>query len=137
MIIRLFIWVLFLGQMVQNSYMLYLLTCYIIMFQVFPYQTDEVGCFKTSLLFVDSIVEMFSAMLHLVLLVVAPRSTSNNPETFVALLEEHRVSRLIMVPSMLRSILFYLTISGGSSRYLLSYKLSRPGQHPYLNTLLT
>ena len=83
---------------------------------MFPYGSDEVGCFKTSLLFVDSIVEIFSAILHLVPLVVAPRSTSSNPETLVALLEEHRVSRLVMVPSMLRSLLFYLTISGGSTR---------------------
>ena len=37
-----------------------------------PFEDDEVGCFKTSLLFVDSIVEIFSCLLKLVPLVIVP-----------------------------------------------------------------
>ena len=38
-----------------------------------PFGEDEVGCFKTSLLFVDSIVEIFSCLLKLIPLVIAPK----------------------------------------------------------------
>ena len=84
--------------------------------EAFPFTATSVGCFKTSLLFVDSVVEIFSCLLRLVPLVVAPKSVTSNPEAFVTLLEEHHVTRLVMVPSLLHSMLFYLSISGGSSR---------------------
>ena len=82
----------------------------------YPFHIDEVTCFKTSLLFVDSIIEIFSAMLQLIPMVICPKGVSANPEAFVQLLEEHKVSRLVMVPSMLKNILFYLSIAGGTSR---------------------
>ncbi len=82
----------------------------------YPFHQNEAACFKTSLLFVDSIIEIFSAILRLVPMVICPKGVSANPELFVQLLEEHRVSRLVMVPSMLKNILFYLSIAGGASR---------------------
>ena len=82
----------------------------------FPSSDKERGCFKTSLMFVDSLVEIFSSVLQLVSMVIAPRGTASNPEVLVQLLETHQVSRLIMVPSMLRSLLFYLSIAGGATR---------------------
>lgn len=81
-----------------------------------PFNSDAITCFKTSLLFVDSIVEIFGSLLRLVSLVISPRSVTTNPESFVNLLEEYQVTRLVMVPSMLRSILFYTSISGGCAR---------------------
>ena len=84
--------------------------------QTYPFDTDEIACFKTSLLFVDSIIEIFSALLQLIPMVICPKGVSANPEAFVQLLEDHKVSRLVMVPSMLKNILFYLTIAGGASR---------------------
>ncbi len=82
----------------------------------FPWEEMSVGCFKTSLLFVDSIVEIFSCLLHLVPLVVVPAQVKSNPKRFVSLLEGHRVTRLVLVASMLRNILLYLSVSGGSIR---------------------
>jgi len=41
---------------------------------------------------------------------------TTNPERFVELLEEERVTRLVMVPSLLRSLLFCLSVSGGERR---------------------
>ncbi len=82
----------------------------------FPFGSDERGCFKTSLLFVDSIIEIFGCLLKLISIVIAPHGMVTNPERFVELLEENKVSRLTMVPSLLRSILFYLKISGGGQR---------------------
>ena len=81
-----------------------------------PFEPEEVACFKTSLLFVDSIVEIFSSMLKLISLVISPKNVTTNPDAFVSLLESYDVTRLVMVPSMLRSLLFYLSISGGGDR---------------------
>ena len=80
--------------------------------RTFPFDVDEVGCFKTSPLFVDSIVEIFSCVLRLVSLVVVKQDVVANPEAFVDLLAERRVTRLTMVPSLLRNIVSYLGVSG-------------------------
>ena len=82
----------------------------------FPFEPGEVSCLKTSLLFVDSIVEIFGSLLKLVSVVISPKGVTSNPENFVSLLEDYHVSRLVMVSSMLRSILFYVSISGGGDR---------------------
>ena len=84
--------------------------------QTFPTRSNTVGCFKTSLLFVDSIVEIFSCLLSLAPLVIVPEKVISNPEALVSLLEEHSVTRLTLVPSLLHSILLYLRVSGESNR---------------------
>ena len=77
---------------------------------------DEVGCFKTSLLFVDSIVEIFSCLLKQVDLAICPTQVKINTERFVAFLEENNVTRLVMVPSLIRNVLAYTSLSGGACR---------------------
>lgn len=84
----------------------------------FPFDSNEVGCFKTSVLFVDSIVEIFSCLLKLVPLVIVPKSFLTNPENFVGLMEQRRVTRLTLVPSLLRCLLFYLMVSDNHSNRL-------------------
>ena len=88
---------------------------------VHPFANNEVGCFKTSLLFVDSIVEIFSCLLHLTPLAIAPRELSKDPEHFIEFLEYHRVSRLVMVPSMLQNI--YSSLPGQNVQRLKDLKL--------------
>ena len=77
--------------------------------QSLPFHPNEVGAFKTSLLFVDSMVEIFGCALQLVPLLVLPKGCSSNPGLLVTLLEQHHVSRITLVPSLLWNILAYVS----------------------------
>ena len=88
--------------------------------RTFPFIADEICCFKTALTFVDSIAEIWAPLLKAVPIVVVPKIITQNPEAFVATLESHRVTRLVLVPSLLSAILNFV---GGSK------SPSRPLQH--------
>ena len=81
--------------------------------QQFPFQDDEVGCGKTSILFVDSLTEALSFLLQGLPLVIVPKAIAQNPESLIQTLEENKVTRLLLVPSLLRSILLYLQLQPG------------------------
>ncbi|MEM7202369.1 MAG: amino acid adenylation domain-containing protein [Planctomycetota bacterium] len=70
-----------------------------------PFGADEVCCQKTALSFVDSVCEILSPVLAGVPLVVIPDDAVVDTPRFIAALEEHRVSRLVLVPSLLRAML--------------------------------
>jgi len=57
--------------------------------EVFPFDNQDVGCLKTSLLFVDSIVEIFGVILKPVSLVVGKRCIASNVKEFLSLLDSH------------------------------------------------
>ena len=84
--------------------------------KTFPFVRDAAGCFKTSRLFVDSIVELFSSILQLIPLVIIKRQDVIDPSAFVRILEQHHITRLTVVPSLLRNVLFYINLSGGPRR---------------------
>ena len=73
-----------------------------------PIQPAEIGCHKTSLLFVDSLTEIFGCLLKGAPIVIMPKSTTQNPELFVQELERYNITRLVLVPSLLRNIFLYL-----------------------------
>jgi amino acid adenylation domain-containing protein len=75
------------------------------MWREYPFATDEVCCQKTSLSFVDSIWEIFGPLLRGVPLVIIPDEVVKDPRQFVAALCEHKISRLVLVPSLLRLML--------------------------------
>lgn len=76
-----------------------------------PYAEDEEHCiFKTSLTFVDSVPEIWGPLLHGRTLVVIQKHVTRDPERFVRMLERHRIQRLVLVPSLLRSVLMYLDL---------------------------
>ena len=77
------------------------------MWQLYPYDdaTTEVCCHKTSLNFVDSIFEIFGPLSQGVPLLIVPRSARSDPEELVSLLADFAVSRLTLVPSLLRAML--------------------------------
>ena len=75
------------------------------MWRTYPFVTGEVCCQKTSLTFVDSIWEIFGPLLQGVPLVIIPESVVKDPQRFVAALAANRVTRLVLVPSLLRVIL--------------------------------
>uniref|UniRef100_A0A182QGJ1 AMP-dependent synthetase/ligase domain-containing protein n=1 Tax=Anopheles farauti TaxID=69004 RepID=A0A182QGJ1_9DIPT len=77
----------------------------------FPYSpTERIGVFKTALTFVDSVTEIWGPLLNGMAIVVVPKKITNNPEKLVQVLERYRIERLVLVPTLLRSLLLYLPL---------------------------
>ena len=75
------------------------------MWRHYPFEDGEVCCQKTFLSFTDSVWEIFGPLLRGVPTVIVPDDVVRQPEALVALLEEHRVSRLVLVPMLLQALL--------------------------------
>jgi amino acid adenylation domain-containing protein len=75
------------------------------MWKRYPFRDGEVCCQRTPLNFVDSIPEIFGAVGAGVKLVIVPDDILQTPARFVGLLAERRVTRLFVVPSLLRLLL--------------------------------
>jgi amino acid adenylation domain-containing protein len=75
------------------------------MWRVYPFVEGEVCCQKTSLSFVDSIWEIFGPLLQGVPLVIIPDDVVKDPQRFITALETNKVTRLVLVPSLLRVML--------------------------------
>ncbi|HXM35036.1 MAG TPA: amino acid adenylation domain-containing protein, partial [Pyrinomonadaceae bacterium] len=75
------------------------------MWREYPFAPGEVCCQKTSLSFVDSIWEIFGPLLQGVPLVIIPDEIVKDPSRFVQVLAEQKVTRLVLVPSLLRLLL--------------------------------
>ena len=69
--------------------------------KTFPFGENEVGCHKTSLLFVDSLTEIFSCLLQGTPLVVVAKEKAKNPQELLKAINETKVTRLVLVPSLL------------------------------------
>lgn len=91
--------------------------------RVFPYGQGEVCCFKTALTFVDSIAEIWAPLLKGVPIVIVPKIVTQNPEVFVATLDAHQVTRLVLVPSLLSAILTYIDGNKSLNRPLQQLRL--------------
>lgn len=80
-------------------------------FQTFPYTDSEVHCvWKTALTFVDSVCEIWGPLLHGRTLVILSRETTRDPQKLVNVLADNQIQRLVLVPTLLRSILMYLSL---------------------------
>ncbi len=75
------------------------------MWREFPLESDEVLAHKTSLSFIDSVWEIFGALLAGRPLLVVPEGAVREPAGLVGLLADSRVRRLILVPSLLELLL--------------------------------
>jgi amino acid adenylation domain-containing protein len=75
------------------------------MWQRYPFQEGEVCCQKTALSFVDSVWEIFGPLLKGIPLVILGDELVKDPQRLIAALSSNRVSRLVLVPSLLRMIL--------------------------------
>ena len=75
------------------------------MYRRYPFAADEKCCQKTSLSFVDSIWEIFGPLLHGVPLVIVPDEVVKDVNRFIGTLNEAKVTRLVLVPSLLRAML--------------------------------
>ncbi len=74
------------------------------MWAAYPFEADEVVCQKTALSFVDSIWEMLGGLLRGVKTVVLPDDTVRDPRKLVCELAAAKVSRIVLVPSLLRAL---------------------------------
>nr|ATB56363.1 Ebony2 [Leptinotarsa decemlineata] len=85
-------------------------------FKRFPYSNTENVCvFKTALTFVDSVSEIWGPLLRGRSILVVPKVITKDPENLIALLEKYKVERLILVPTLLKSLLMYLKLKGEKS----------------------
>ena len=75
------------------------------MWQTYPFQTGEVCCQKTALSFVDSIWEIFGPLLKGIALVVLEDEVTRDPDLLVQALAANHVTRIVLVPSLLRAVL--------------------------------
>lgn len=75
------------------------------MWRTYPFAEGEVCCQKTPLSFGDSIWEIFGPLLQGVPLVLIPDEVVKDPQLFIGALSTNRVTRLVLVPSLLRVIL--------------------------------
>lgn len=75
------------------------------MWREFPFSPADVMCQKTALSFVDSVWEIFGPLLAGVPQVIIANDKLRDPAVFLGLLGKHQVTRLLVVPSLLKSIL--------------------------------
>jgi len=77
------------------------------MWRAYPFQPGEVCCQKTNLGFVDSVWEIFGPLLAGVPNVIIPQETIGDPEELLTTLAREQVTRIVLVPSLLRMLLDY------------------------------
>eukprot|EP01065_Artemidia_motanka_P037088 TRINITY_DN452_c0_g2_i2.p1 TRINITY_DN452_c0_g2~~TRINITY_DN452_c0_g2_i2.p1 ORF type:complete len:2815 (+),score=996.50 TRINITY_DN452_c0_g2_i2:92-8446(+) len=70
-----------------------------------PFDATDVCILKTSAVFVDSVAEVFTPLSAGVPLVVAPRAARADPEQLLELCRRFAVTRLVLVPTLLRAVL--------------------------------
>ena len=75
------------------------------MWNKYPFGRDERTCIKTSLSFVDSVWEIFGPLLRGVPSVIIPEDVVKDPELLIRTLASNRVTRIVLVPSLLKTIL--------------------------------
>jgi amino acid adenylation domain-containing protein len=78
------------------------------MWRKYPFAPHEIGCLKTPLTFVDSIWEALGPLLQGIPTVVVDEQTARDPLALLRLLAQHRVTRLWLVPALLREIVYVL-----------------------------
>jgi amino acid adenylation domain-containing protein len=75
------------------------------MWKTYPFMEGEICCQKTALGFVDSVWEIFGPLLGGITSVILPYEAVVDPELMVQLLAKYEVTRIVLVPSLLRVVL--------------------------------
>jgi amino acid adenylation domain-containing protein len=75
------------------------------MWERYPFQTGEVCCQKTNLGFLDSMWEIFGPLLAGIPSVIVPAEVMRDPEEMLRSLAAAGVTRIVLVPSLLRALL--------------------------------
>ncbi|MFK8103154.1 MAG: non-ribosomal peptide synthase/polyketide synthase, partial [Saprospiraceae bacterium] len=71
----------------------------------YPFEKEEVACMKTSISFVDHCWELFGPLLKGLPVVLFDKMTVLETTKFIDTLAKHEVSRMVLVPTLLREIL--------------------------------
>ena len=71
----------------------------------YPYGPGERACLKTALSFVDSISELFGPLLQGVPVVLVPAEAGRDVAALIDILHDSEVTRLVLVPSLLQTML--------------------------------
>ncbi|MEM7334079.1 MAG: amino acid adenylation domain-containing protein [Chloroflexota bacterium] len=71
----------------------------------YPLTHSDVCVSKSSINFVDGVSEIFEPLIHGGALLLIPNELLLDPKPFVETLNKHRVSRILLVPSLLRLLL--------------------------------
>ncbi|WP_445629004.1 non-ribosomal peptide synthetase [Nostoc sp. DSM 114167] len=75
------------------------------LWKTYPFTQGEVCCQKTAISFVDSVWEIFAPLLQGIPTVIISNATILDPQLFIETLAVHQVSRIILVPSLLRLLI--------------------------------
>ncbi|MFI1016458.1 amino acid adenylation domain-containing protein [Streptomyces sp. NPDC020965] len=75
------------------------------MADTWPFRSEDVLCQKGPIGFVDGLWELLGGLLHGVPTVIAPPEAGTDPRLLTELLAAHRVTRLLVVPSLLQALL--------------------------------
>ncbi|MCI5129997.1 MAG: aminotransferase class V-fold PLP-dependent enzyme, partial [Candidatus Electrothrix sp. EH2] len=75
------------------------------MWDMLPFGSDEICCQKTSINFVDHVAEIFVPLLQGVPLVIVPEDVRSDVFGLTSLMSIQKVSRIVLVPSLLKAIL--------------------------------
>ena len=73
--------------------------------RTFPVTEDELCCQKTSLSFIDAVAEIFGPLVCGAPLLIIAESIVNDAKGLVDLLARRRITRIVLVPSLLRAML--------------------------------
>lgn len=86
-------------------------------FEAMPFaRFEKIGAFKTVLSFIDSVMEIWGPLFTDRAVLVIPSETRKDPSKLVQILEDYKVNRLIVVPTLLKSILTYLQMDSSNKR---------------------
>ena len=75
------------------------------MWHAYPFADHEIACQKTAFNFVDSLWEFLGPLLKGIPTVIFPDPVVQDPSVLIAQLARHHVTRLWLVPSLLRALL--------------------------------
>ena len=75
------------------------------MWSTYPFEANEMSCVKTSLSFVDSVWEVFGPLLNGTPSTIIPDQVAKNPQLLIQTLADNHVTRIVLVPSLLKAIL--------------------------------
>ena len=75
------------------------------MWNKYPFQAGETSCIKTSLGFVDSVWEVFGPLLQGIPSLLISDDTVKDPRLLVSCLSRNHITRIVLVPSLLKALL--------------------------------
>ena len=96
------------------------------MWGVFPFKHGDVVCFKTSVLFVDSIWEIFGSILKGTPLVIPSSDAARDPRLLSSFIRRHQVTHLTATPTLLQHLLELAGAAGSLKTLVLCFLSGEP-----------